>query len=104
MYLFKFVDAEAVGLDVDVGTLWLFMYWLLFIYSVSGVVEIESPRRCSQIQSLQLKADSSPSYSITEYNQMTNAFKAPKHVKTNLFSHDLSQFFFKFSINFSWSM
>lgn len=82
---FTFVFAEAVRLDADLGTVWLFMYWLLFIYSVSGIVEFELPRRCSQIQLLQLKADSSPSHSITKYNQMTTACKAPSHVKTNLF-------------------
>ena len=44
-----YVFAEAVGLDADIGTVWLFIYWLLFIYSVSGIVEIELPRHCSQI-------------------------------------------------------
>lgn len=101
MYLFTFVYAEAIGLVADVGTAWLFMYWLLFIYSVSRIVEIKLPRRCSQIQLLQLKAAFSPSYSITKYNQMTTAFKAPDHVKANLFFHDLSQFF-QFNINFAW--
>jgi hypothetical protein len=57
MYACTFVYAEAVGLDADVGTVWLFMYSLLFIHSVSGIVEIELPRRFSLVQLLQLKAN-----------------------------------------------